>query len=32
VRFGYETFSTSAFTVSGWNVDDVVIANVICPP
>jgi len=30
VRFGFEVQNTQGFTVSGWNIDDVVIANNIC--
>ncbi len=30
IRFGYLIGSTGVFTVSSWNIDDVVIANVIC--
>ena len=31
VRFGFLVGSTGVFTVSSWNVDDVLIANVVCP-
>jgi hypothetical protein len=30
VRFGFEVQNTQGFTVSSWNIDDVVIANNIC--
>jgi hypothetical protein len=30
VRFGFESQNAQGFTVSGWNLDDVVIANNIC--
>jgi hypothetical protein len=30
VRFGFNIGSTGVFTVTSWNVDDVVIANQIC--
>lgn len=30
VRFGFEVQNTQGFTVAGWNIDDVVIANNIC--
>ncbi len=31
VRFGFLIGSSGVFTVSQWNVDDVVVANVVCP-
>jgi len=31
VRFGFQIGSSGVFTVSQWNVDDVVVANVVCP-
>jgi hypothetical protein len=31
VRFGFDVGSNGAFTVSGWNLDDVVVATAICP-
>lgn len=31
VRFGFEIGSTGVFACSSWNLDDVEIANVICP-
>jgi hypothetical protein len=31
VRFGFALGSTGAYTCSQWNVDDFVIANVVCP-
>jgi hypothetical protein len=30
VRFGWQIQNTTGFTVSGWNIDDVVISNAIC--
>ena len=30
IRFGFDIDSSGVFTVSGWNIDDVVIANAIC--
>ncbi|HSN97928.1 MAG TPA: hypothetical protein VLS89_06505, partial [Candidatus Nanopelagicales bacterium] len=30
VRFGFSVGSTGVFTVSSWNLDDVVIANAVC--
>jgi hypothetical protein len=30
VRFGYEVKNSATMTVSGWNVDDVTIANAVC--
>lgn len=30
VRFGFDIQSSGVFTVAGWNVDDVVIANAVC--
>lgn len=32
VRWGFRIGSSGVFAVSSWNVDDVVLANVICPP
>ena len=32
VRFGHQVGLNGAYTVSGWNLDDVVIANAICTP
>lgn len=31
VRFGFQIGSTGVFTVSSWNLDDVVVANIVCP-
>ena len=31
VRFGFEILQGGVFTCSQWNVDDVVLANVVCP-
>ncbi len=31
IRFGFNVDSTGVYTVSQWNVDDVVVANVVCP-
>jgi hypothetical protein len=31
IRFGFDIGSSGVFTVSGWNVDDVVVANKVCP-
>ena len=31
VRFGYQIGSTGVFTVSSWNVDDVLVASAACP-
>jgi hypothetical protein len=30
IRFGFEIGDLGVFTVSSWNVDDVVIANAVC--
>jgi hypothetical protein len=30
VRFGFDIQSSGVFTVSSWNIDDVVIANAVC--
>ena len=32
VRIGFNVDSTSAYTCSGWNLDDMVVANVVCNP
>jgi hypothetical protein len=31
IRFGFDVGSSGVFTVSSWNVDDVVVANKVCP-
>jgi hypothetical protein len=31
VRFGYDIGSSGVFTVSSWNVDDVLVASAMCP-
>jgi len=31
IRFGFDIGSSGVYTVSGWNVDDVVVANKVCP-
>jgi len=31
IRFGFNVGSSGVFTVSGWNIDDVVVANKVCP-
>jgi hypothetical protein len=30
VRFGFDIQSGGVFTVSSWNIDDVVVANSVC--
>ena len=32
IRFGFEIGSGGVFTVSSWNIDDVVLANQVCGP
>jgi hypothetical protein len=32
LRFGHKVIKSGAYTVSGWNLDDIVIANVVCIP
>jgi hypothetical protein len=31
VRFGFDIMSSGVFTVSSWNIDDVIVANAVCP-
>jgi hypothetical protein len=31
VRFGFDIGSSGVYTVSSWNVDDVMVASVACP-
>jgi hypothetical protein len=31
IRFGYDIGQASVYTVSSWNLDDVVVANAVCP-